>query len=249
MELLNRGARCDLPYINIFRARPLDKICGLSISIGLSKPADVRFLIDLAKAAICNGGDVNAQDEHGCRVLNGAACRGNRPALMEFLISHGAVVNPPAREHSGITPLVNAARGESRKDSSGDHSQRMESVRLLLNHGALIDAATSYGYTALHSAYAANHFDVAAQLERAGADTTLRTPKGELPRDLIKKEPHDAYLKQRWERRKYFVYFLRDYGLARGASGSASEGLLGRRASLLQVLAADALQSAIVSYL
>jgi hypothetical protein len=61
--LLNWGARCDLPGQDEFpSARPLDRICEL----GLSEPArQQHLLIDLAKAAIRNGADVNAQDQSG----------------------------------------------------------------------------------------------------------------------------------------------------------------------------------------
>jgi ankyrin repeat protein len=141
-----------------------------------------------------------------------------------------------------------------RSDPAGDYSLRQETVRVLLKHGANIDAVTTYGYTVLHGAYCGSMFDVAAQLERAGADTTVLTPKGKLARELIDKQKHDAYLKHcatlRWGRRKHFAYFLREFGLARGLPESVwGVGLLGHacRAALLQVLAADALQSAIAS--
>jgi hypothetical protein len=150
-----------------------------------------------------------------------------------------------------------------RSDPAGDYSLRQETVRVLLKHGANIDAVTTYGYTVLHGAYGGSIFDVAAQLERAGADTTVLTPKGKLARDLIDKQKHDAHLKQRWGRRKHFAYFLREFGLAGlpesgdsgayGAYGAWGVGLLGHacrlHAALLQVCAADALQSAIASYL
>jgi hypothetical protein len=62
-------------------------------------------------------------------------------------------------------------------------------------------------------------------------NTSIRNAQGQLPKDLIKQQKHIVYLNSRWERRKSFLLFLRETGLASDDSVS-----MGRRGLLLGLL-------------
>ncbi|KAJ1443980.1 hypothetical protein B484DRAFT_256886 [Ochromonadaceae sp. CCMP2298] len=125
----------------------------------------------------------------------------------------------------------------------------MQTVRLLLQHGAVINGATGSGVTALHVAYAASNFDVAKQLERAGA-LPLPDKDGRLPWDIRDRAAYGRHLDSRWYRRRAFVLMLRVLGRTRaGGAGGAGGGFVGVSGVLLWMLAAREVQSNIASYL
>ena len=96
--------------------------------------SDLETLTLLLTAAA----DVNASRVNGSSALLWAAQgpRGTLPVLME----HGATANV-ARIRDGLTPLIVAAR-----------SGLTENVRILLGHGAEVNAKTGDGWTALIAA-------------------------------------------------------------------------------------------------
>lgn len=81
-----------------------------------------------------------------------------------YLLDHGADVNEPG---TGWSPLMLAA-----------DSGHLETVRLLLARGAVVNYADQYGWTALHVAAKHRRQGVVRLLLRAGADAKARTSKG-----------------------------------------------------------------------
>jgi CubicO group peptidase (beta-lactamase class C family) len=65
-------------------------------------------------------------------------------------------------------------------------------IRLLLKHGAAIDAANLTGFTALHHAAESGSEDAARALLAAGADPSLRNGAGETAADVARRKGHDA---------------------------------------------------------
>jgi CubicO group peptidase (beta-lactamase class C family) len=65
-------------------------------------------------------------------------------------------------------------------------------IRVLLEHGAAIDAANLTGFTALHHAAEFGSDDAARALLDAGADPTLRNADGETAADVARRKGHDA---------------------------------------------------------
>jgi ankyrin repeat protein len=123
---------------------------------------------------------------NGFSPLHSAAMRGDCPSILEYFISKGAAVDHPG---NGKRPLHIVAMAPYRPcpEYTRDKFEQyaMRNVRSLLTHGAYLNAITTEGRTALHTAYAMGNFAVAKQLERAGA-TTLRDLNGNLPRQYIK---------------------------------------------------------------
>jgi len=242
-ELLRRGARCDLPGPS---GNVMMDICQLDVY------SDERTVIAMVGDAIRNGAEVNAIVGVGkWTPLSFVAMIGNRPALTGFLLAQGAVDQSPM----GCRALIEVARSSSRKSRfKGQEfvSRQMQTVRLLLQHGALIDGISEQWYemdagcTALHYAYAKANFDVAKQLERAGA-LPFPDPNRRLPWECRDEVAYIEYLDSRWQRRKAFVFMLRELGLT---SGAGAGGVVGEVSGvLLRMLATREVQSNIASFL
>jgi len=216
-ELLLRGASGKAPS-HSSEGQPLDILLCLRYDPDIS----------LAESIIANGGDINAMCVNGFSPLHSAAMRGDCPSILEYFISKGAAVNHPGH---GDRPLYIAAVASycPCPEYTRDEFEQcvMRNVRCLLTHGAHLNATTTEGRTALHTAYAMGNFAVAKQLERAGA-TALRDLNGNLPRQYTKQQQLREYRERCWVRRRSFVLFLRGHGLLRGAGG---EGVASSSAS------------------
>ena len=70
-----------------------------------------------------------------------------------------------------------------------DHA---ETIRLLLKHGAAVDAANLTGFTALHHAAESGSDDAARALLAAGANPALRNAAGETAADVARRKGYDA---------------------------------------------------------
>jgi CubicO group peptidase (beta-lactamase class C family) len=69
-------------------------------------------------------------------------------------------------------------------------NDRTDVIRLLLQHGAAIDAANLTGFTALHHAAESGSMGAAKALLDAGADRTLRNDAGETASDVARRKGH-----------------------------------------------------------
>ena len=88
--------------------------------------------------------------------------------LLAYLLHRG--VSPHGHPGAEMPPLVYVARG--------DKGERPDKVRLLLDHGADINAAGPNGKTALHYAVTAGYASTITLLLERGADTTLVDHEG-----------------------------------------------------------------------
>ncbi|KAJ1405276.1 hypothetical protein B484DRAFT_457114 [Ochromonadaceae sp. CCMP2298] len=249
---------------------------------GSYEPNGEQLLLELVAALLQNDADPNGpkDDDGNGDIMADALCEGDWPALVELLLAFGGEIKDGARHlmdaetphlhlAAGATYTPNSRYGRRVRgcDSEQFVQRHMQTVRLLLQHGADINVVKrpppwSRGYTAgyeadnfygtaLHSAYKASNFDVAAQLERAGA-RSIKDRKKRLPRDYIDQDKYKAFLQQRWERRKSFVLVLRSVGLAGavGAAGTgAAEGAGVRKEPVVRAVAVRAVQRIIASYL
>lgn len=102
------------------------------------------------------------------------AAHETNPAMVEWLLAHGADVN--TRDRDGRTGLMNAGL-----DGTHTESERQAIWRVLLRHGADIHPQDNLGNTALH--YAAFHGDTALvkELLTRGARVNQPDPRGETP--------------------------------------------------------------------
>ena len=142
---------------------------------------------EIARMLIGFGADVNARTDEGCTALI-AAAREGRTEIVRMLIGRGADVN--ARDDDGCTALIDAAFHGYTKfapiligfgalhridvkrmlHDDADVNVRAETVRLLLDHGADVNARTDDGWTALIAAATRGNAETVRLLLDRGAE-------------------------------------------------------------------------------
>lgn len=79
---------------------------------------------------------------------------------------------------------------------------RADLARILLKHGALVEARDRYGVTPLLEAVITDQADVADVLLEHGADVDAESAEGVTPRALVATDPRVTVVLQRWIRRR-----------------------------------------------
>jgi ankyrin repeat protein len=109
------------------------------------------------------------------------ACFFNHPAIAEALILSGADVQVRSRNAMNNAPLHAAAAGRSR-----------DSVRILLEHGADVNAQQEGGWTALHAASQNGDVEMVQLLIASGAHVHTRAANNQNALDLALTKGHQA---------------------------------------------------------
>jgi uncharacterized protein len=147
--------------------------------------------LDQARSLIDRGGDVNAEDDQGSSLLLLATKLGNGK-LVDFLIKRGADRNRTDKD--GFTPLGRACEASNVKIAvlllTGDESKgaatlfgacekgRTQWVKLMVEHGADMNARNQQGATPLMVAAGNGHVALVEWLLSNGADTGAFDNKG-----------------------------------------------------------------------
>ena len=135
-----------------------DSALGRAVRMGSAKSA---------QALIAYGAN-----PHSAALLRDAASSGRPNMVREILRYHPQL---EVTDSEGKTALFAAA---TEYGPTGENVERAESVRLLLQAGANVNARDNEGNTPLHGAYETH---VAEELLKAGADVNARNKKGETP--------------------------------------------------------------------
>ena len=96
-----------------------------------------------------------------------------QPRIVEALLNTGADVNLPSRESMKVTPLASAAA-----------AKQTEIARLLIAHGANVNARAASGHIPLHEAAGNGNVEMVKLLIENGADVNARTDDGKTPLDF-----------------------------------------------------------------
>ena len=132
----------------------------------LGRPKDVRPALD-------NGADPNTRDDSGMTPLGNAASYPDEISV-QLLLERGA--DPNVREINGLTPIMLTA-GHPDSDA-GRTGKMVKVIKLLLKHGAKINAQDSRGNSALIDAAWWGNARVVQILLNNGADIRMRNKHG-----------------------------------------------------------------------
>jgi len=97
------------------------------------------------------------------------------PEAVKLLLDAGADVNLPSRESMKVTPLASASA-----------ARQLEIARVLIEHGANVNARAANDFTPLHEAAASGKLDFAQLLLEHGADVNAKTMDGKTPLDYAR---------------------------------------------------------------
>ena len=123
---------------------------------------------------------INAYAPDGFQPLGLAAFFGHT-GIVEYLLQTGAEVNSPSRNAMRVMPLHSAIA-----------NKRTEIARLLLDHGADVDATQAGDFTPLHEAAQNGLLDVAQWLLERGASVNPRlSSSGKTPLALAIEHQHE----------------------------------------------------------
>ena len=144
--------------------------------------------VEVAELLIAKGADLDARNFSGLTPLHMSASHHSKNTT-ELLLSKGA--DHSIHDRYGNTPLIYAASPKANVRLGGTGPQT-ELVKLLLVHGADINAKNNVGMTALHAAAWKGCEGVVKLLVQRGADTTLKNKYGQTPLDLAEKYGQEA---------------------------------------------------------
>lgn len=108
-------------------------------------------------------------------ILNAVIQDGDVMELLHILQFRGSEIDVNQRNHTGLTALHYAVL-----------TNNLDSVKLLINHGANVCSQDEYGFSPLHTAAALGYLQVTSLLIIHGADVFSLTNHNELPIDLAK---------------------------------------------------------------
>jgi len=137
---------------------------------------------DMVRALAKRGAKLDTSGPDGMNALSIAA-QNSKLKSAAVLIETGADVNHVAG-NGGYTPLMLAATAAS-----------LETVDLLLKHGAKVNARNSGGITALMIVAANNESKIATALLAAGADVTAKSDDGRTALSIAQSNNSDALVK------------------------------------------------------
>jgi len=141
--------------------------------------------LDIVKAILARGADINGQVAYGDVPLIKAAEHGNRE-IIKHLVEQGADVNRP--NAFGVSPFIGFCGGDD-----------LELVKLALQHGGKVNAAyvgrtsQNHGkknYTALQAAVAYGNTDVVKLLLANGGDPSIQDQSGQTCLELAQANNH-----------------------------------------------------------
>lgn len=118
--------------------------------------------------------DINAFNADGYQMLGLAAFFGHL-ALTTALLERGASVSTASSNAQRVTPLHSAVAGKY-----------LEIARVLIAHGADVNAVQQGGFTPLHAAAQHGHVQMIDVLLKAGADRHAKTDAGMTALDFVR---------------------------------------------------------------
>lgn len=137
----------------------------------------------LAAALLTAGANANARDRHGRTPLHYAVRMREARLIIPLLLSHGADPNARANEGTGATPLFAAIEYYI---EDVDKARAAQTIRLLAEAGADVNATDGRGDTILALAAVNNEPQLAKLLLQLGANPVQRLKDGKTAMDYAR---------------------------------------------------------------
>ncbi len=171
MHALYRGQR-ELAELIASKKKALDQFEAASLGRldDLKKSIDEEIRRDLAA--------IDARSKDGFTALHFASYFG-QPAAARMLIENGAAVDAVAANPTRVMPLHSAAS-----------ARNLEAVRLLLEHGAPVNARQQSGWAAIHAAAQNGDRPMVELLLKNGADPKIANADAKTPADVARDKGH-----------------------------------------------------------
>jgi ankyrin repeat protein len=171
MQALYRGQR-DLAELIASKKKALDQFEAASLGRLDNLKKSIGEEIRRESTAI------NARSKDGFSALH-FACYFGQPAAARVLIENGAAVDTVAANPTQVMPLHSAAS-----------ARNLEAVRLLLEHGAPVNARQQSGWVPIHAAAQNGDRPMVELLLKHGADRTLANDDGKTPAAVARDKGH-----------------------------------------------------------
>jgi uncharacterized protein len=171
MQTLYRGQR-DLAELIASKKKALDQFEAASLGRLDNLKKSIGEEIRRESTAI------NARSKDGFTALH-FACYFGQPAAARVLIENGAAVDAVAANPMQVMPLHSAAS-----------ARNLEAVRLLLEHGAPVNARQQSGWVPIHAAAQNGDRLMVELLLKHGADPTLANADGKTPAAVARDKGH-----------------------------------------------------------
>ena len=142
---------------------------------------EAAALGDCSRMQLAIGQGVQETSADGWAPLHLAAAFGGAEAAA-WLLAHGADVKQVSRNPMQNQPLHACIA----------LNQDAETARILIAHGAEVNATQAGGYTPLHQAAAAGLVELTRVLLAAGANPAACCDRGKTPADYARERGHDA---------------------------------------------------------
>jgi len=177
MHCIYRG-RLDLAELVASKRRALDIFEAAS----LGRTDRLNELTSDASAVnshSVNSYSANAYSKDGFTALH-FACFFGQPKVAKLLIDRGAAVDAVATNPTKVMPLHSAAS-----------ARNLEAARLLLEHGAPVNARQQGGWVPIHAAAQNGDRPMVELLLKHGADTALTNDQGKSPSAVAREKGYE----------------------------------------------------------
>jgi ankyrin repeat protein len=205
----NRAGHAEVVAILLDKGADPDAVDAMGFT-ALHHAARDKQAASIVKALIAHGAhpDIRLHQQKPMELASGVSMEGATPLAIaaeinnldtvKALVAGGA--SPVIATTKGTTPLILAAGGGTdlaRPRPADERATAVETVKFLVEHGADVNAAGQFGWTALHAAAYQGLNDIIAYLGNKGAKLDAMDGFGQTPLSIsygiITKDIRDAY--------------------------------------------------------
>ena len=163
----------------IYRGRRdlADTIAGKKSELDIFEAASLGRL-DQLQECLRDASAIHTMSKDGFTALH-FACYFGQPAAARLLLEKDAKVDAVANNPTQLMPLHSATS-----------ARNLEAARLLLEHGAPVNARQQLGFVSMHAAAQNGERDMVELLLQHGADVTLANEQGKTPAMVAREKGH-----------------------------------------------------------